>query len=272
MLGQRLQVFKRRIPVRPSLPRPHAASIHKELAVLDKASLNTREVQHHLLIARDEERKALARELHDQVIQELIGIKYQLESITNNDNDQARSLKDVRDNISTLIDEIRCICSGLRPPLIESLGLAAAIQSYVDNWSARTGITSHLDIDPEPLCLPEAVGLSLFRIVQEGLNNVRKHATASVVSLSIRHATSGSIRISIADDGCGMKNHLDLSTLAAEGHYGLLGINERVELLGGHLQVQNQPGSGLLLQVEIPRSPVKASALALGPTDRALDG
>ncbi|MCB0181629.1 MAG: histidine kinase, partial [Anaerolineae bacterium] len=94
--------------------------------------------------------------------------------------------------------------------------------------------------------------LSIFRIVQEGLSNIRKHAHASAVEIRLKHTSPRTLLISVTDNGRGLKDNFDLSALAAEEHYGLLGISERVALLGGRLRLQNQPGGGLLLQVEIP--------------------
>ena len=100
--------------------------------------------------------------------------------------------------------------------------------------------------------LPEAIELSIFRIVQEGLNNVRKHAAASSVEIRLAHTSPRTLMLSVADDGRGLAEDFDLGTLSASGHYGLLGISERVALLGGRCKVQNRPTGGTLIQVEIP--------------------
>jgi signal transduction histidine kinase len=100
--------------------------------------------------------------------------------------------------------------------------------------------------------LPEIIELSIFRIVQEGLVNVRKHANASSAEISLKHTSPRTLLLSIADDGKGLAEDFELSDLPAEGHYGLLGISERVALLGGRVQFQNQANGGLLIQAEIP--------------------
>ncbi len=167
-------------------------------------------------------------------------------------------MADVQESIRVLVDDIRRICGSLRPPTIDSLGLGAAIQSYTRDWSARTGVAVQLDLDANLGRLPEAVELSIFRIIQEGLSNVWKHARAGAMRISLKHTSPRSLLISIADDGCGLQGQPDLAALAAAGHYGLLGISERVALLGGRLEVQNQPAGGVLLQVEIPHAHVEA--------------
>jgi signal transduction histidine kinase len=114
-----------------------------------------------------------------------------------------------------------------------------------------------LDLDRRLGRLPEAIELSIFRIVQEGLSNVRKHARASAVQIRLRHTSPRALMISIADNGCGLPGGFDLATLSAEGHYGLIGISERVALLDGRLSVQNQGSGGLLIQAEIPHPRVE---------------
>jgi signal transduction histidine kinase len=158
----------------------------------------------------------------------------------------------VRDSIRELVDDLRHICGNLRPPTIDSLGLGAALQSYTHDWSRRTTIPVTLDLDANLGRLPETIELSIFRIVQEGLSNVRKHAQAGAAQVRLQHTSPRSLMISIADDGRGLADDFDLSGLSAEGHYGLLGISERVALLGGRLKLQNQARGGLLIQVEIP--------------------
>jgi signal transduction histidine kinase len=151
-----------------------------------------------------------------------------------------------------LVHPLRHICGSLRPPTIDSLGLGPTVQSYTRGWSQRTGIPVTLDLDPNLGRLPETIELSIFRIVQEGLSNVHKHASASSVQISLQHTTPRTLMVSISDDGIGLDDDFDLSTLSAEGHYGLLGISERVALLGGRSRVQNRADGGLLVQAEIP--------------------
>jgi signal transduction histidine kinase len=222
-----------------------------EVAELDSVNLALRDAQQRLMVEREEERKTLARELHDEIIQDLVSTHYQLDSITTDLGHRSEELNVVHEDIRSLIDAVRRICTDLRPPTIDSLGLGPAIQSYLHDWSARSGIATQFDLDPSLGRLPEMVELSIFRIVQEGLNNIRTHACAHTVWICLKHSSPQSVLLSIADDGRGMAGDRDLKSLAAQGHYGLLGISERVALLGGRMQVQNRPGGGVLLEVEI---------------------
>ncbi len=234
----------------------------EQVEALDQANLALQAAQRRLLTEREQERKHLARELHDQVIQDLLSVNYQLEELETHQAgtpELATEMNDIRDSIRMMVDDLRRICGNLRPPTIDSLGLGAALKSYTRDWSERTDIQVSLELDSELGRLPEALELSIFRIIQEGLNNVRKHAQARQVAISLRHTSPRTLMVSIVDNGKGLDEKFDLSTLSTEGHYGLLGMSERVALLGGHLKLQNQVDGGLLLQVEIPHPRVEVT-------------
>ena len=227
----------------------------EQINTLDSVNAALQDAQRRLLTELEQVRKHLARELHDDVLQDLLSINYQLEEIeTDNGITQALrgTLTGIRNDIRGIVDDLRRICGNLRPPTIDSLGLGAALQSYSHEWAKRTGIAVSLDLDPHLGRLPEAIELSVFRIVQEGLNNVRKHAQASAVGISLKRTSPRTLMLTIADNGRGLAEDFDLATLSAKGHYGLLGISERVALLGGRLKLQNQTHGGLLIQAEIP--------------------
>jgi signal transduction histidine kinase len=229
-----------------------------QVSALDSANLALQDAHRRLLTEREEERKALAREIHDEVIQDLLSLNYELEEIEleaeapSHEEKLVDELAEVRATIRSLVDDLRRICSNLRPPTIDSLGLGAAIQSFTRDWSTRAGVRVTLDLDDQLGRLPEALELSIFRIVQEGLSNVRKHAGAEAVEVGLRRTAPGTLIISIADDGRGLPRDFDLATLAEGGHFGVLGISERLALVEGRLHIQNRPGGGALLKAEIP--------------------
>jgi signal transduction histidine kinase len=227
----------------------------QQVKALDHANQALQDAHRRLLSEREEERKHLARELHDQVIQDLLGINYQLEEIeTEHDIREylKHELADVRLGMRSLVEDLRQICGNLRPPTIDSLGVGAALKSFAREWSERSGIAIDLELDDNLGRMPEVIELSIFRILQESLNNVSKHTLASHVKVSLKHTSPRTLMISIYDNGRGLPEDFDLATLAARGHYGLVGISERVAMLGGRLRLQNQATGGLLLQVEIP--------------------
>ena len=260
-LGHQQTLLEQNLAAQDSLNRQLIDQLAVQVSALDSANLALQDAQRRLLTEREQERKALARELHDQVIQDLLSVNYQLEEIEADaaERERADEVADVRASIRALVDDVRRICGNLRPPTIDSLGLGAALQSYTRDWSARTGVAVSLDLDQRLGRLPEALELSIFRIVQEGLANVRKHARASEVRVELRHTSPRALLIAIADNGRGLPRGFDLAGLAAEGHYGLLGISERVALLEGRLHVQNQPGGGALIQVELPHPRVEVA-------------
>jgi signal transduction histidine kinase len=254
-LRHQQKMLERNLAAQDTRNRQLIEQLAEQVKALDQANLALQDAHRRLLTEREQERKHLARELHDQVIQDLLSINYQLEEIEADEEMQprfAQKLADVRDSIRAFVGDLRRICSNLRPPTIDSLGLGAALQSYTHDWSHRTGIAVDLDLDSNLGRLPETIELSIFRIVQEGLNNVRKHAQAHRVNVSLQHTSPRTLMISIADDGGGIAGDFDLAALSARGHYGLLGISERVALLGGRLRLSNQTNGGLFLQVEIP--------------------
>jgi signal transduction histidine kinase len=260
-LGLQQTLLEQNLAAQDSLNQQLLDQLAVQLSALDSANLALQDAQRRLLTEREQERKALARELHDQVIQDLLSVNYQLEEIESEANDSVlgAELADARQHIRSLVDDVRRICGNLRPPTIDSLGLGAALQSYTRDWSNRTGIAVTLDLDNQLGRLSEELELSIFRLVQESLSNVRKHSQASQVRIELRHTSPRTLMIAIADNGRGLPNTFDLAVLASQGHYGLLGISERVALLNGRLSVQNQPQGGALIQVELPHPRVVAA-------------
>jgi signal transduction histidine kinase len=225
------------------------------------------DAQRRLLTELEQERKRLAREIHDQVIQDLLGVGYQLEELQAEmdaaspsatptapslSSPLAMEIQSIRGSVLSAITDLRHICGTLRPPTIDSLGLGSALQSYTYEWSKRTGIQVTLALEPGLGRLAESTELSIFRIVQEGLNNVRKHAGAQSVEVRLELSSPRRIMLSIADDGGGLPRDFDLAQLSEQGHYGVLGITERVALLGGQWWIQNRPEGGALIRVDVP--------------------
>lgn len=260
-LSQQREVLERSLEEQGTFNQQLIEQLGRQVKALDQANMALQEAQRRLLTEREEERKRLARELHDDVIQDLLSVNYELGDIT---DDAAAStalkadLGDVSESIRELVVDLRRICGDLRPPTIDSLGMVAALQSYSQLWSERTGIPVDFDPSPNLRRLPEAIELSVFRIIQEGLRNIRKHAEATSVEIHLRHTTPRRLMVSVADDGKGLPEDFNLSRLAMEGHYGLLGLSERVALLDGRLRLDNRPTGGLLLEVEVPHPRVDA--------------
>lgn len=248
-------LLQRDLAAQDSLNRQLLDQLSRQVAALDQANAALQDAQRRLLLEREDERKHLARELHDQAIQDLLGIGYQIEemlSLQPSSEDLVPGLTLIQEDVRQLISDLRRICNNLRPPALDSLGLGAAIRSHAQQWAERHNIELTLKIAPDLRRLPEATELSIFRIVQEGLNNIQQHAQATEATISLKHTSPRTLQITISDNGKGLNEDADLAALAASSHYGLLGISERVALLGGKLQLQNLPSGGLSINVEIP--------------------
>jgi signal transduction histidine kinase len=237
-----------------SLNRQLVMRLSDQVKALDKLNSALQETQRRLFTESEEERKSLARELHDEVIQDLLSFNYRLEEAESTETCEATrtELESIRNGIRQLVSDVRQLCQDLRPPTIDNHGLPSAIRSLAQEWAERNSIRLILNIDPNLGRMPEVIELSVFRIVQEGLNNVRKHANAKNVEISLHRTPMDNLLIRLADDGDGLKAPTDLASLSANKHYGLLGISERAALFGGSMQVQPPPEGGLVLQVEIP--------------------
>lgn len=223
-----------------------------QVSALDEANVALQDAQRRLLTEREDERKHLARELHDQIIQDLLTFNYQLESLGEEHPELDTAIHQMRDSVRHMVDDLRGICGRLRPPTIDSLGLGVTLQSYTRTWSERTGIDVTLQVDDKIGRLTEEIELSLFRIVQESLNNAAKHANASAVSVYLTYVNSRMLQLLIMDNGVGIAEAFDLAQLSTAGHFGILGISERVALLGGRIEFRNLITGGLQIQVEVP--------------------
>jgi signal transduction histidine kinase len=253
-LRQTQMSLQESLEARTSLNRQLFERLRNQVAALDQLNTALQATQRRLITEREDERKALARELHDQIIQDMLSVNYRLEEIENVEESQdlRKELELIRYGIRNMVGELRQLCGDLRPPSIEHHGLSAAIDSLAHEWAERNNIQLQLDIDPALGRLPETIELSVFRIVQEGLNNIRKHASAKHVRLSLQRTSAANLLVRLEDDGQGLAGPVDLAALSVQKHFGLVGISERVALLGGNMNIESSNDNGTILQVEIP--------------------
>ncbi len=207
-----------------------------------------------LMQAREEERSHLAAELHDGPLQEVQRVlRTYLLPLKQPTLLQASEWQEAQDALQQVAIDLRGLCTELRPPVLVHFGLDKALQTYARHFQERhPDLRIDLDLDQEQKTLPLDVRLALFRIVQEGLNNVAKHAGATEVQVAFR-LTAHQIVLELRDNGRGFtppKRWLDLE---AQGHLGLSGLAERVTAIGGQLHVTSAPGAGTTLRVEAPR-------------------
>lgn len=208
--------------------------------------------------AQDVERKALARELHDQVGQNLTALDLNLNIIQGqlssnsypvNDTLQSR-LVDSLALVAEMGERIRNVMSNLRPPVLDDYGLVAALRWYADRFSPRFGFTTVVEEENSVPRLDEPVENALFRIAQEALTNVAKHAQASQVVVRVE-ADAEFVQLTISDNGIGF-DLADWARPSTRNSWGLITIIERAEAIGGNCQIESQPGRGTKLIVVVP--------------------
>lgn len=227
--------------------REALAASHADLRRLMSAQTDVQEM----------ERARIARELHDDLQQSLAAIKMDLaaaaERIGSAPAEVGPLLANARDVADAVIVSTRRIVNDLRPQLLDDLGLAAALQALAAQFAQRTGITCDFDDRANELleALAPPVALCLFRIAQEALNNVVKHADAGLVTITLHEPGHGRVALQIDDDGRGISDRDRLKG----GSFGLLGMRERVASIGGTIRVSERPGGGTRVAVEVPVVP-----------------
>lgn len=205
--------------------------------------------------AQEEERKRIARELHDDTAQNLIALLHQLENILNDKNDlplkEAQTLWGFYERIRDILQEVRQFSRDLRPSVLDDLGLLPALEYITEDIKSNYWIDINLVvIGTERRLSPEAE-LLLFRIVQESLRNIAKHAKASKAEVRVEFSMD-KVQISIVDDGIGFEVPENLGDLPQSGKLGLTGLKERVQLLGGNLKIKSELRKGTSIFIEAP--------------------
>ncbi len=202
--------------------------------------------------AQEDERKRVARELHDQAGQALTALKLGLgrleKMVSKSDNRIREEIISMRDLAVSTMEDIRNLALDLRPSMLDELGLIPAVRQYAKDFSRRTGLSIDLSLPESFDRLPSDLETAVFRVIQEALTNVAKHAQASQVKISISFSKEG-LSVLVADNGCGF----DVTTaLRNRKSLGLFGIQERVDLLGGSVRIESAQGEGTRITVWVP--------------------
>ena len=199
--------------------------------------------------AQELERRHLAGEIHDGISQPLISLWYHLQAAGAGAADPAvlsRELEAAKELTGAALDEARRAIAGLRPSVLDDLGLGPSLESL-----AHTVVGPKVDVDISPCRLPAHVEVALYRIAQESLQNVMKHASADHVTVRLT-TSNGRVRLAVEDDGRGFSPRDAGRGRSGEPSYGLVGMRERAELVGARLEVTSTPGSGTRVLVEVP--------------------
>lgn len=222
---------------------------------LDDTYQRLRRLTRRFEAAKEDERKRIARELHDDLGPSLTAviINLQLLSAERRPEQLTRRIEETVDLADRMIQRIREISLDLRPPLIDELGLVPALSGYLESISERTGIKIAMSGDRELGPLPAHVPITAFRIVQEAVTNVIRHAGACRVDVAVRRNGSG-IDVSVTDDGRGFDVGETMDHAATGKAIGLLGMQERVGMVGGEIEIDSAPGVGTRIRARLPLS------------------
>lgn len=209
-----------------------------------------------LLDAQETERRAVARELHDEIGQVLTAVKIHLQALeqpARNKASASLTLRETIDIVEHAIQLVRDRSMDLRPALLDDFGLVPAIRWYVERHAARAGFKVELNADPHMARVPTGLETACFRIIQEAVTNVMRHAKATEIDIDIENTSDG-VRFSIRDNGVGFDVSAARRRALLGGSIGIAGMQERVEFLGGTLDIASAPGTGTHIEVFLPLS------------------
>lgn len=227
-----------------------------ELALLDSRN-ELREMVAHQEAAREQERRHIARELHDELGQLLSALNMDIGVLrmqATADARQAKALQDMQGIVDRIFQITRNVTTSLRPGALE-FGLVPALEWLVQDFDLRWGIGCELEVSGEEWPLGELRAAAVFRIAQESLTNVARHACASHVRIQLKRA-GAQLHLQVHDNGCGF----DAAQSRVPNRFGLLGMRERARALGGRLLIDSAPGRGTLVELVVPMQPSAADA------------
>ena len=232
-----------------------AATINSMLDRLETRTQQLRAISERVINAQEDERKHIARRLHDDTGQSLSTLIISLErlesSIPADAPDLKRRLVTARKLATRTLEDLRNVIYGLRPTMLDDLGLAPAIRWHARSRLDEAGVQVKFDSMDETLRLPPQIETTLFRIAQEAISNIVRHAQAKSAAIALWREDDTAC-LWVEDDGCGF----DLARISSQAlpmqRLGLLGMRERVELVGGEMTIDSAPGRGTRLEVHIP--------------------
>ena len=215
-----------------------------------------RDLAARLLTVQEEERRRISRDLHDDINQRLAMLIVQAESLESNlppsADDCSKELRSIQDRLTEVSDDVRHLAYQFHPSILDDLGLTVALQRLLDECAVRANLHGSFEASPMPLTVPQTVATCLYRIAQESLANVMKHAQANKVTVSLA-ATEEAITLTVQDDGVGF----DTQQLA-DSHrgLGLISMAERLRLVRGTVTIDSIPHQGTRLYVKVPHAEI----------------
>jgi signal transduction histidine kinase len=214
-----------------------------------------------IITIQEEERRRLAADIHDTLTQALIGISYKVQVCKELANRSPETIADQLENllekIDQAIDQSRNLISSLRPDLIDTMGLVPALERHVDSFSRETGIRVRTSL-PEHLELSSEVNICLFRVAQEALMNVYKHAETNEAEIHLG-SENGNILFTVSDRGKGFVSASSIPLAGTKSRLGLLSIKERIESIGGRIEIKAGTRQGCSIRVTVPHGTEQSS-------------
>ena len=251
------EVLRFKVSVFVELRREEAARVDETCARklaeqrLHGAEAQLRTLATRLISIRDEERIRIAREIHDELGQALTSLKMDVACLEMQFGDKRHPARAMIERMRKLIDStvrlVQKISTGMRPEILDELGLVAALRWQAGEFERRTGIRCRPVLPAQPLDLDGELSIAMFRAFQEILTNVARHARANSVKACLE-ASNGRLFLQVADDGIGIPDE----KIRHRDSLGLLGMRERAQLLGGQLTISCKPGRGTIVAVSIP--------------------
>ncbi|MBI2979619.1 MAG: PAS domain-containing sensor histidine kinase [Chloroflexi bacterium] len=209
----------------------------------------------HVLRVQEQERQRIARELHDGTVQQLVLLYRQLGNLENSSDSLPSAfvdlLRDARGISEEVIKELRDFTGTLRPPVLEDLGLVTAVRRLLSDLIQRAGLKGQMKVIGNRRQLPSDTELGMFRIAQEALRNVERHAKATHIELAMAF-TEHEVSLDLHDNGMGFVVPPFPGDFTASGHLGLISMQERAKLLNGKLEIRSSPGNGTRVIVSVP--------------------
>ena len=237
--------------------------LEESLSTLRQLHEQRRQLLKHLVTAQEEERRRIAEDIHDDPIQAITAVGMRLELVQRRlrDRHSAEELRALGEVVQLAIGRLRHLVFALRPPALDREGLVAALRQHLEEVRGHFGLPFRLEarLPTEPRAEVRTV---LYRIVQEALSNVRRHARASLVEVEVE-ARDGGVWVRVRDDGVGFP--VGEVPESAPGHLGLSSMRERAELVGGWCRIASQPGKGTTVELWVPSGTSPPSAHVPGP-------
>ncbi|MFL5737724.1 MAG: PAS domain-containing protein [Actinomycetota bacterium] len=230
----------------------------ESLEILKRTIEQRRALLSRLEQAQEQERRRIAADIHDDSIQVISAVDMRLQMLERQveSPEAAAAISEIKDTVQLAIDRLRHLLFELRPPVLDREGLAPALEIYLERMAAETGVAVEL-VDQASKEPPPDLRAIAFRIVQEALSNIRKHANASHVVVTLSGSDAG-LSVRITDDGVGFDRAQP--DVAEPGHLGLSTMRERAELAGGSFVIDSAPGSGTTVEFRLPFSTQPAAA------------